>query len=53
MTLKDRMWEYPNCKVIHDRDENAAKNLMKLAVSSTVTVCRVTSVGIGISNNIN
>jgi len=58
MTLKDRIWECPNCKVIHDRDENAAKNLMKLAVSSTVThtsvkVCGVYSVGVGISNNIN
>ena len=45
LTLKDRMWVCPNCNVRHDRDENAARNLEKLAVSSTVSVCGVASNG--------
>ena len=53
MTLKDRMWVCPNCKVNHDRDVNAARNLMKLAVSSTVSACGVSAIGVGIINNIN
>lgn len=53
MTLKDRMWVCPNCKVNHDRDVNAARNLMKLAVSSTVSACGVPAIGVGIINNIN
>lgn len=29
--LTIREWEYPSCHVIHDRDVNASKNLLKLA----------------------
>ncbi|WP_273365845.1 transposase [Alicyclobacillus herbarius] len=39
MPLSVRHWACPECGTIHDRDLNAAKNLVKLAVSSTVTAC--------------
>src|ERR1700736_413159 len=39
LTLSDREWVCEECGVIHDRDRNAAINLMKFAASSAVTVC--------------
>jgi putative transposase len=39
LTLDDRVWLCPHCGTWHDRDRNAALNLKKLAVSSTVTAC--------------
>jgi len=39
LTLAQRSWACPVCGVDHDRDVNAAVNLMKMAVSSTVTAC--------------
>ena len=39
MPLSVRKWTCPNCGETHDRDVNAAKNLMQWAVSSTVTTC--------------
>lgn len=35
LTLKDRTWICPDCGVIHDRDENAAKNLRPTTVGAT------------------
>jgi putative transposase len=39
MPISIRSWTCPGCGAHHDRDMNAAMNLMKLAVSSTVTAC--------------
>jgi putative transposase len=39
LTLGERAWTCPQCGTWHDRDMNAALNLKKLAVSSTVTAC--------------
>lgn len=39
MPLAVRQWSCPACGADHDRDVNAAINLMNLAVSSTVSVC--------------
>ena len=45
MPLSVRLGDCPNCGTHHDRDQNAAENLVKLAVSSTVTACREESSG--------
>ena len=39
LTLGDREWCCSTCGMIHDRDKNAAKNLMNLAGSSSVSAC--------------
>ena len=48
LPLAVREWECVACGVHHDRDVNAAKNLMKIAVSSTVTACGEESSGLGL-----
>jgi putative transposase len=39
LALAQRKWTCPGCGSTHDRDVNAAVNLMDMAVSSTVTAC--------------
>jgi putative transposase len=33
LKLKDRVWKCPKCKAVHDRDENAAKNLRNYGIA--------------------
>jgi len=33
LKLKDRVWKCPKCKAVHDRDENAAKNLKNYGIA--------------------
>lgn len=51
LTLQQRQWVCPNCHHTQDRDLNAAKNLARLAVSSTVTACG--KEGAGLMTNAN
>jgi putative transposase len=39
LALGQRTWSCPVCGAVHDRDVNAAINLMNMAASSTVTAC--------------
>jgi putative transposase len=49
--LSERSWTCSACGAGHDRDINAAKNLLKLAVGATVTVCGEGGAGSGESTN--
>jgi putative transposase len=45
LALSIRKWVCDNCNASHDRDINAAINLRKCAVSSTVKACGEESSG--------
>jgi putative transposase len=48
LSLLERSWICSQCGVSHDRDLNAAINLKKWAVSSTVSACGASSGGIAV-----
>ena len=39
LTLSAREWSCDDCGIIHDRDRNAATNLMRFTASSAVAAC--------------
>jgi putative transposase len=41
LTLAVREWQCPNCGMQHDRDSNAARNIIKKAVGHTVSACEL------------
>ena len=47
LPLSIRQWTCPECGACHDRDLNAARNLAKYAVSSTVSACGGEGAGLG------
>ncbi|UJS25043.1 RNA-guided endonuclease InsQ/TnpB family protein [Thiothrix winogradskyi] len=47
LPLSVREWTCPVCGAVHDRDLNAANNLEKYAVSSTVSACGGEGAGLG------
>ncbi len=49
LTLSDREWTCDDCGMTHDRDHNAAKNLMTMAASSAVTACGAIRSGVGLA----
>jgi putative transposase len=49
LTLSDREWTCDACGVAHDRDHNAAINLMNMAASSAVTACGAVGSGLGLA----
>jgi putative transposase len=47
LSLAEREWTCDGCGVVHDRDHNAAINLMNMAGSSSVTACGAEGAGHG------
>jgi putative transposase len=49
LMLSDREWTCDGCDASHDRDRNAAINLMNMAASSAATACGATRSGLGLA----
>ena len=52
LSLSEREWICPGCKKHHDREINAAINIEKKAVSSTVSACGASSSGVVVNATI-
>ena len=47
LTLADRQWPCPACGVVHDRDVNAARNLLKRSIADAIAASEQHSAGGG------
>jgi len=47
LTLADRQWPCPACGVVHDRDVNAARNLLKRSIADAIAASEQQSAGGG------
>jgi putative transposase len=45
LDLKVRVWQCPNCHTLHQRDNNAAKNILAVSLTDSLNACGAASSG--------
>jgi putative transposase len=45
LDLKMRVWQCPNCQTLHQRDSNAAKNVLAVSLTDSLNACGAASSG--------